>query len=211
MSSLDTTATKLGLRERKKQQTRETIATAALRLFAERGYDETTLADIATAANIAPRTIFAYFESKEDILLCEENGFLTQLKQRLDNRPEGTTTVDAIREFLSSIEHPDEEAKLRKQVIAANPDLQVKMRGRHAQLEPMLAESIAKDLGAEPGDIRPLLIAASMATAFTSVSDRIFAAEAAGEPLAPEEGMAIIDQVLEFLRGGLEALQRDRD
>ena len=209
MSSLETSATKLGLRERKKQQTRETITSAALRLFAERGYDETTLADIANAANVAPRTIFAYFESKEDILLCEENGFLSQLKRRLDERPAGTTTVDAIREFLSSLEHPNKEAKLRKQVIAANPDLQVKMRGRHAQLEPMLADSIAKDLGAEPGDIRPLLIAASMATAFTSVSDRIFAAEAAGKPLAPEEGMAILDQVLEFLRGGLEALQRD--
>jgi AcrR family transcriptional regulator len=208
MSALDSPGANLGLRERKKQQTRETIARAALRLFAERGYDETTLADIANAANVAPRTIFAYFESKEDILLCEENGFLSQLKRRLDERPAGTTTVDAIREFLASLEHPDEEAKLRKQVIAANPDLQVKMRGRHAQLEPMLAESIAKDLSAEPGDIRPLLIAASMATAFTSVSDRIFAAEAAGKPLAPEEGMAILDQVLEFLRGGLEALQR---
>ena len=207
MSSLDTPAANLGLRERKKQQTRETIARAALRLFAERGYDETTLADVANAANVAPRTIFADFESKEDILLCEENGFLSELKRRLDERAAGTTTVDAIREFVSSIEHPDEEAKLRKQVIAANPELQVKMRGRHAQLEPMLAESIAKDLGAEPGDIRPLLVAASMATAFTSVSDRIFAAEAAGKPLAPEEAMAIIDQVLEFLRGGLEALQ----
>ncbi|SRR5579884_235996 len=209
MSPVDTSATKLGLRERKKQQTRETITHAALRLFAERGYDETTLADIAEAANVAPRTIFSYFESKEDILLCEENGFLSELKRRLDERPAGMTTVDAIREFLSSIEHPDEEAKLRKQVIAANPDLQVKMRGRHAQLEPMLAESIATDLAAEPGDIRPLLIAASMAAAFTSVSDRIFAAESAGKPLAPEEGMAILDQVLEFLRGGLEALQSD--
>jgi AcrR family transcriptional regulator len=209
MSSLDTPPANLGLRERKKQQTRETIAGVALRLFAERGYDETTLADIANAANIAPRTIFAYFESKEDILLCEENGFLLELKRRLDERPAGTTTVDAIREFLSAIEHPDEEAKLRKQVISANPDLQMKMRGRHAQLEPMLAESIAKDLGAEPGDIRPLLIAASMTAAFTSVRDRIFAAEAAGEPLTPEQGMATLDQVLEFLRGGLEALQRD--
>jgi AcrR family transcriptional regulator len=210
MSSLETSATKLGLRERKKQQTRETIERAALRLFAERGYDETTLADIANAANVAPRTIFAYFESKEDILLCEENGFLSQLKRRLDERPPGTTTVDAIREFLASIGHPDEEAKLRKQVIAANPELQVKMRGRHAQLEPMLAESIATDLDAEPGDLRPLLIAASMATAFTSVSDRIFAAEAAGKPLAAEEATATLDQVLEFLRGGLEALQRER-
>jgi AcrR family transcriptional regulator len=209
MSSLDTSATKLGLRERKKQQTRETIARAALRLFAERGYDETTLADIAEAANIAPRTIFAYFEGKEDILLCEESGFLSELKRRLDERPAGATTVDAIREFLSSIEHPDEEAKLRKQVIAANPELQMKMRGRHAELEPMLAESIAKDLGAEPGDIRPLLIAASITAAFTSVRDRIFAAESVGEPLTPEQGMATLDQVLEFLRGGLEALQRD--
>jgi AcrR family transcriptional regulator len=207
MSSLETPASNLGLRERKKQQTRASIARAALRLFADRGYDETTLADIANAANVAPRTIFAYFESKEDILLCEENGFLSQLKQRLDERPAGTTTVDAIREFLASLQHPNEEAKLRKQVIAANPDLQVKMRGRHAQVEPMLAESIAKDLGTEPGDIRALLIAASMAAAFTSVSDRIFAAESAGEPLAPEDAMAILDQVLEFLRGGLEALQ----
>src|SRR5689334_15990527 len=123
MSSLETSATKLGLRERKKQQTRETITSAALRLFAERGYDETTLADIADAANIAPRTIFAYFESKEDILLCEESGFLSELQRRLDARPAGATTVDAIREFLSSIEHPDEQAKLRKQVIAANPEL----------------------------------------------------------------------------------------
>src|SRR6201994_1451360 len=117
MGSPDTPAANLGLRERKKQQTRETIARAALRLFAERGYDETTLADIAAAANVAPRTIFAYFESKEDILLCEENGFLPERGRRLDERPAGTTTVDAIREFLVSIEHPDEEAKLRKQVI----------------------------------------------------------------------------------------------
>ena len=209
MSSLDTRTANLGLRERKKQRTRESITRAALRLFATRGYDQTTLADIANAANVAPRTIFGYFESKEDILLCEENGFLGELKRRLDERPAGTTTVDAIREFLASMEHPNEEAKLRKQVIAANPDLQVKMRGRHAQLEPMLAESIAKDLGAEPGDIRPLLVAASIAAAFTSVSDRIFAAESAGEPLAPQDAMAILDEVLEFLRGGLEALQRE--
>src|SRR5579871_5414215 len=98
MSSVDTSSTMPGLRERKKQQTRETITRAALRLFAERGYDETTLADIAQAAQVAPRTIFAYFEGKEDILLCEEHNFLGALKEKLDERPPGTTTVDAIRE-----------------------------------------------------------------------------------------------------------------
>ena len=209
MSSLDTPPAKLGLRERKKQQTRETIARAALRLFAERGYDETTLAEIAEAADVAPRTIFAYFESKEDILLCEEGNFLAELKRKLDERPAGTTTVDAIREFLAGIKSVDEDANLRKQIISANPALQMKMRGRHAELEPMLAESIAKDLGSEPGDIRPLLIAASITAAFTSVRDRIFEAESRGEPVDHEMAMATLDQVLEFLRGGLEALQRD--
>jgi AcrR family transcriptional regulator len=208
MNPLDTSM-KPGLRERKKQQTRDTISRAALELFAERGYDETTLADIAEAANVAPRTIFAYFESKDDILLCGERAFMDELKHRLDERPPGTTTVDAIREFLSQMEAPDDTAKLRKELMSTNPALQMKMRARHGQLEPMLAQSIAKDLGAEPGDLRPLLIAASMTAAFTSVRDRIFEADLSGEPVSHEDGMAILDQVLEFLRGGLEALQQD--
>src|SRR5215469_4448802 len=108
MSSLDTTPEKLGLRERKKLQTRKTIARAALKLFAERGYDETTLADIAEAADVSPRTIFAYFQNKEDILFREERAFLDDLRRRLEERPEGTTTVDALREFIASFEPPDE-------------------------------------------------------------------------------------------------------
>ena len=91
----------------------------------------------------------------------------------------------------------------------ASPTLQMKMRARHVQLEPMLAESIARDLGTGAEDIRALLIAASMTAAFESVSDRIFQAESGGEPITHEQSMAILDEVLEFLRGGLEAIQRD--
>jgi AcrR family transcriptional regulator len=209
MSSLDTPPARPGLRERKKQRTRDTIARAALRLFAERGYDETTLAEIAEAADVAPRTIFAHFESKEDILFSDEGGVLSELKRRLDERPIGTTTVDALREFVACMESPDEDDKLRKKVIMGNPALQMKMRARHAQLEPMLAESIARDLGTDPGDIRSLLIAASMTAAFEAVSERFFEAESGGEPMTHAQSMAILDQVLEFLRGGLEAIQRD--
>ena len=209
MSSLDTPPAKPGLRERKKQRTRDTIARAALRLFAERGYDETTLAEIAEAADVAPRTIFAHFENKEDILFSDEMGIFNELKRRLDGRPAGTTTVDALREFVACMKSPDEDTKLRKKVIMADPALQMKMRAHHAQLEPMLAESIARDLGTGPDDIRSLLIAASMVAALQSVSDRFFEAESAGEPINHEQGMAILDEVLEFLRGGLEAIQRD--
>jgi len=207
MSPLEASGTKVGLRERKKQQTRETIARAALKLFAERGYDETTLAEIAQAADVAPRTIFAYFESKEDILLCEEGHFLNELRRRLEERPAGTTTVDAIRAFLAAMKQPDEEARLRKQIITSNPGLQMRMRGRHAEIEPMLAESIAKDLGSSPGDIRPRLIAASMTAAFEAASNRILEAESGDDPLSHEQAMAILDEVLNFLRGGLEAMQ----
>src|ERR1700758_2775309 len=100
MSSVEATPAKLGLRERKKQQTRETIARAALRLFGERGYDETTLAEIAEAADVAPRTIFAYFQSKEDILFCDEPLLYDRLERTLTQRPPGATTVDALREFV---------------------------------------------------------------------------------------------------------------
>jgi AcrR family transcriptional regulator len=209
MNSLDTPPAKPGLRERKKQRTRDAIARAALRLFAERGYDETTLAEIAEAADVAPRTIFAHFENKEDILFSDEGGVLDELKRRLDDRPAGTTTVDALREFVACMKSPDEDDRLRKKVIMASPALQMKMRAHHAQIQPMLAESIARDLGTGPDDLRPLLVAASMTAAFESVSERFFEAESDGEPINHEEGMAILDEVLEFLRGGLEAIQHD--
>jgi transcriptional regulator MftR-like protein len=92
--------------------------------------------------------------------------------------------------------------------VMANPALEMRMRARHAELEPMLAQSIARDLDSGPDDIRPLLVAASITTAFMSVSERLTEAQSKGQPLSHEEGMAVLDQVLEFLRGGLEALQR---
>ena len=204
MSSLDASPTKLGLRERKKQQTRETIARVALRLFAERGYDRTTLADIAEAADVSPRTIFAYYESKEDILFCDSPS-IEELSQMLDQRAAGVTTVDAIRAYLGSLPPPNEENMLRKQVIMTTPSLQVRHRARHAALEPLLTRSIARDLGAESDDLRARLAAVSVLAALETALERLEANP--DQPVSDEEVMEVLDQVLEFLRGGLEALQ----
>jgi AcrR family transcriptional regulator len=199
-----------GLRERKKQQTREKIECVALQLFGERGYDETTLAEIAEAADVAPRTIFAYFQSKEDILFCDEPLLYDRLERTLTQRPPGATTVDALREFVSSISAADEQTKLRKRIIGANEGLRRRERAHSAPLERLVAESISRDLGTDPDDddVRPLLIAASVTAAFNAVRDRLQAASA--EPISHEEALGILDQVLEFLRGGLEALQRNQ-
>src|SRR5438876_2613182 len=91
-----------GLRERKKQRTRETIALAAHRLFAERGYHATTLPDIAEAADVSTRTIFAYFPSKEDILFSDFPLMKDALAQALAERPQGEEALDTVRTFIVS-------------------------------------------------------------------------------------------------------------
>jgi AcrR family transcriptional regulator len=195
-----------GLRERKKQQTRETIARVALQLFVERGYEHTTLADIADAANVSKRTIFAYYESKEDILFCDEPTFFDQLKQALDARPPEQTTIDALREFFVSIASLDENAKLRKQIISSDEALRHSERARSGRFEELIARSIAKDLGTDTSDIRPNLVAASMTAAFTNVRDRLEAES--GGPIDHDQALAILDEVLGFIRGGLDTMRR---
>src|SRR5436309_16139985 len=86
-----------GLRERKKQQTREALARAGMELFVERGYDATTLAEIAEAAGVSTRTIFAYFPSKEDILFASFQTMRDALARRLADRPGGKDALTTLR------------------------------------------------------------------------------------------------------------------
>jgi AcrR family transcriptional regulator len=196
-----------GLRERKKQKTRDTIAKVALELFAERGYEQTTIAEIADAAEISPRTIFAYFPSKEDILFCDLPEGQERLAQALRERPEGATALDALRDFIAGSLSPDGNQLLRKRIVAGNETLRRSERARFAPFEQLMMEAIAEDLHAGPDDIRPRMVAAALIAAFSAISDHDPAA--AAESFSPEQAMAVIDDVMDFLRGGLEALRRD--
>jgi AcrR family transcriptional regulator len=193
-----------GLRERKKRATRDALARAALELFVERGYHETTLAEIAEVAGVSTRTIFAYFPSKEDILFATMQTMRDALAQALADRPAGTDALTALQEFILSSAHEKTELDYRLgQVIAADPTLSSHKRARIAEFQEVLAAAIADDLGVGPADLRPQVAAASLTAAF-----EVLERQDRGHSTVPthEEIAAAIDPVISFVRAGLQAL-----
>src|SRR3954451_22002089 len=79
-----------GLRERKKQQTRDAIAAAALALFLEHGYDTVTVADVAEAADVSEKTVFNYFPAKEDMVFANSEEKLSSRAEAIRSPPPGT-------------------------------------------------------------------------------------------------------------------------
>jgi AcrR family transcriptional regulator len=202
--------TDAGLRERKKQRTREAIVDAALRLFDERGFEQTTIADIAEAADIAPRTFFGYFPSKEDVVFADFPEQLEALSRRLRERDDDETAIDALRAVIrDALEHADltdEREVCRKRVVKQSETLDAHRRALMGRMEDMLAEAVARDFGNQPGDLRPPMIASAAVAALGSldrpgITDR-------DSPPTREEALAMIDQALTFLQGGLTALRR---
>jgi AcrR family transcriptional regulator len=194
-----------GLRERKKQRTRETIARAAHELFAARGYHETTLPEIADAADVSTRTIFSYFPSKEDILFSDFPLMKRALAQALADRPEGQDALETVRRFILSLAQAEQtEVDQRVRVcIHGDETLRSHLRARIAGLEEVTAPAIARDLGASEDDFRPQVVAASLTAAFNALTDR---AEGSVKRKSPEELAAMVDPIIAFLRGGLNAL-----
>ena len=154
-----------GLRERKKQRTRQAIVEAATRLFAERGYGDTTLAEVADEAEVALSTIFNYFPGKPDIVFAMTDAVIESARVRVVERPEGETATHAVlawvSEVLPELERPYKEAIRRGPgIIASDPDLVAAERLRTALLEDELALGFARDLGEDPPGVRSRMMAA---------------------------------------------------
>jgi AcrR family transcriptional regulator len=198
-----------GLRERKKQRTREQIIEAAMRLFAERGYQATTITDIATAADVAPRTFFAYFPSKEAVVFHNVDRDLDSLASALRDRLPGETAFDGLRRWIDAMFDQwmaeGDDALLRKRLRCEHEGLANFEGGIRARVEELLLEAIADDLG-EPRDaLRPRLVTAAAIAALTSVEGTIH--EKTEQRVAKAEALAVLDDAMVFLRGGIDALQ----
>src|SRR6202050_1601788 len=96
------TAQVIDRQERRKRRTRQAIQKAALDLFAERGYRETTINDIADRAEVAPRTVTVHFPAKEELLFDAEPFTLDSLSERLSARAPGEPALQALRDWMAS-------------------------------------------------------------------------------------------------------------
>jgi len=163
----------MGLRERKKQQTRQLIADTAWRLFADRGFDRVTVAEVAREAEVALATVFNYFPTKEDLFYSRLEAFGQRMVEAVASRREGEPALVALRRFLlasgglvAQVEAGDPEAveRLRtvNRVIADSPALQARERQVIARYADALAELLAADLGVPPDDVEVRVAANAM-------------------------------------------------
>ncbi len=196
-----------GLRERKKQRTREQIIEAAMGLFAERGYQATTIADIATAADVAPRTFFSYFPSKEAVVFHTVDRDLDGLASALRDRLPDETAFDALRRWIDGMYDSwtaeEDEAVLRKRLCREDEGLTNFQGGVMARIQELLLEAIARDLDEPQDSLRPRLVAAAAMAALHSLDNTLDEKP----DQTKTEALAVLDDAMLFLRGGIDALQ----
>jgi AcrR family transcriptional regulator len=191
-------------RERKRTKTRLMIQAEALRLFAAKGYSDTTVEEIADAAAISPRTFFRYFPSKEDVVIWDEYDPLVPelLKARPHDEPPAETLRAVIREAVGGLYRRDPERLLaRVRLSFSVPEL----RARFAEEQQRGMETLAPLLEEKRwtrGDELQLQVIGSALIATVSVAlDRWQQGDGKGDLLA------LLDQATEALAKGIGELR----
>ncbi len=200
----------LGLRERKKLRTRQTIARIALELFAEQGFHETTIREIADRAEVAPRTVSMYFPVKEELVFADHGALFDELESHLRERPPGETTADALRAWITAILADDrmelDKTRCRRQVIESDHALRTYERGLTERAEQLIAGAVAVDLGLPADDLVPRMVGAATMAALDALGG-----DAADKDIPPAEyrrrGLALVDQAMTFIGAGIRGLQ----
>jgi AcrR family transcriptional regulator len=201
-------ATTEGLRERKKRQTREAIAQAAMALFAERGFDAVTVADVARAADVSEKTVFNYFAAKEDLVLHGGEERRAALIEAIRTRPPGTSIVEPFRaatmEFVERVEHdPIESIVGVPRLVAGSRSLRNRLFLGWEEEAARLAPVIAEEAGAPEGDLVPAVVARTLAWTHRLVFRAAFQRLIAGE-----DQRVVAADLRDQARRAYEALER---
>jgi len=165
----------LGLRERKKAKTKAEIQRQALRLFSEQGYAETSVEQIAAAAEVSPSTFFRYYPTKEDVVLAD---FMDARAMRLlIDAPAELGPLEALRygvvQSMSTLPAEDLELEtLRNRLIRTIPELRRGMIAEMTRPIGLLAEALERRLDREPGDPDIRMYAAAAIGALLTVSEQ---------------------------------------
>src|SRR4051794_16937330 len=156
-----------GLRERKKQQTRDLIADTARRLFADRGFEGVTVAEVASEADVSEATVFNYFPTKEDLFYSRLEAFEEELLASIREREPGESILAAFGRFVLTqrglLAARNEESAQRlaqiTRVISESPALLAREQRIFAGYTDSLAALIAEETGADASDPEPWVVA----------------------------------------------------
>jgi AcrR family transcriptional regulator len=186
-----------GLREATRRAVRAQIAAAAVELFAEQGFEQTTVDQIATAVGMSQRSVFRYFATKEDMVVGEliEEGHraLDALVARPSDEPPWTALRRALDGCVSSL--TTETGLRRARMLASTPALRIALIQKHLQWVELLRPEMTRRLDDTP---RPELVAGSIITATLScleVAGEEWIRQGCAEPLAD-----LFDAALEAIR-----------
>ena len=202
----------LGLRERKKKQTRQAIAETALRLFNERGFDAVTVAQVARAADVSEATVFNYFPTKESLFFGQMQSFEEALIQAVRERRGGESVLGAFRRFIDEgTEHLAREStavaiSMAGRIVGASPSLRAREREIVSDATDALALLLAEESGSPPGDNEPWVVANALMGAHRAVVSSVRSEVRAGRrgPALAAASRSEIERVFAVLERGLE-------
>ena len=156
-----------GLRARKKRAARETIAATARRLFAERGFDAVTVAEIAAAADVSEKTVFNHFATKEDLAFAGREEGIARLVADITERPPGASVLDVFRALTATViddfvARGDEDLLTVAKIIQGSRTLQERLTVGWESGSAAITAAIAATSGAADDDLVPGMVARTL-------------------------------------------------
>ena len=156
-----------GLRARKKRAAREAIAATARRLFAERGFDAVTVAEVAAAADVSEKTVFNYFPTKEDLAFAGREQGIAQFVTAIVERPPGTPVLDVFRATTHNVldvyvAAGDEDLLAVAKIIRGSRALQERVTVGWESGAAAITAAIIETSGADDDELMPAIVARTL-------------------------------------------------